>query len=90
MSPFVARNFNPHQQTSKERESFEQIKRAIALAPSLISPNFDKEFILYTFASETAYVIVLTHKDDNGEEHPIAFMSSNLEGTELKYTPIEI
>ena len=36
----------------KERkEEFDRIKEAIAEAPTLQIPNFDKEFILYTFSS---------------------------------------
>ena len=45
----------------KERkEAFDRIKEAIAEAPTLQSPNFDKESILYTFAYDHSIVVVLT------------------------------
>jgi hypothetical protein len=43
-----------------QQEAFASITEAIANAPSLMSLDFLKEFILYTFATDTSYVIVLT------------------------------
>lgn len=43
----------------KERnEAFNKIKEAIAEVPNLWSPNFDKEFILYTFAFNHSITVV--------------------------------
>ena len=47
----------------KEKESFIRIREAIAKAPTLVSPNFRKDFILYTFASDISYAVVLTQKN---------------------------
>ena len=47
----------------KEKESFIRIRKAIAEAPALVSPDFKKYFILYTFASDISYVAVLTQKN---------------------------
>ena len=47
-----------------ERTSFESIKQAIIDAPSLSSPDFFKEFDLYTFASEQPYAAVLTQPNE--------------------------
>lgn len=44
---------------------------------ALKSLDFEKEFILYTFPSDTSYAI------------PVSFMSSNLERYELKYPDVE-
>ena len=44
----------------KERESFIRIREAIAEAPTLVSPDFRKDFILYTFTSDISYTVVLT------------------------------
>ena len=38
--------------TDIEKNAFSKIKTAISHAPSLKSPDFDKDFILYTFASD--------------------------------------
>ena len=60
--------------TKERREAFEKIKESIADAPTLRSPNFEKEFILYTFASNHSIATVLTQKDEVGEEFPVSFM----------------
>ena len=56
-----------------EREAFDIIKQAIINSPSLTTPYFSNHFILYTFASETSYVVVLTQINDKKIEAPIYF-----------------
>ena len=46
--------------TDIEKNAFSKIKTAIAHAPSLKSPDFDKDFILYTFVSDDSLAVVLT------------------------------
>ena len=72
----------------KERSIY-QIKEAIAEAPTLWSPNFDNEFILYTFAYDHSIVVVLTQKNEEGEEFMVSFMRIGLQGVELKYPTID-
>ena len=43
-----------------EKVSFKYINTIIAHAPSLRRPYFEKDFILYTFASDNSLVVVLT------------------------------
>ena len=45
--------------TKERKEAFAKIKEAIVEDPTLWSPNFDKEFILYTFASDHSIVAIL-------------------------------
>jgi hypothetical protein len=45
--------------TQEDRKSFEDIKVALAKAPVLANPNFEKYFILFSFASEHTIVGVL-------------------------------
>ena len=61
-----------------EKNTFSKIKTVVAHAPSLKSPDFDKDFILYTFASDDSLAVVLTQKEDGGDEFPISFMSTLL------------
>ena len=39
--------------TDLEKNAFNKIKTSVSHAPSLKSPNFEKDFILYTFASDS-------------------------------------
>jgi hypothetical protein len=54
-----------------------------------MSPNFLKEFILYTFAMDTSYAAVLIEKNLDGDEVLISFMSAGLDGPQLKYPEVE-
>lgn len=56
--------------TKERKEAFEKINEASVEAPTLRSPNFDNEFILYTFASDHSIVVVLTQRNEDGEEFP--------------------
>ena len=49
-----------------EKNAFSKIKTSIAHAPSLKIPDFDKYFILYTFASDDSLAAVLTQKENGG------------------------
>ena len=73
----------------ERKEAFEKIKEAITEAPTLQSPNFNNGFILYTFPSNHSIFVVLTQKNDDREEFLISFMSTGLQGAELKYPAIE-
>ena len=46
--------------TDIEKNAFSKIKTSIAHAPSVKSPDFEKDFILYTFASDDSLAAVLT------------------------------
>ena len=48
--------------TEIEKVAFSKIKTVVAHAPSLRSPDFDKDFILYTFASNDSLAAMLTQK----------------------------
>ena len=75
--------------TDLEKNAFRKIKTSIAHAPSLKSSNFEKDFILYTFASDDSLATVLTQKEDGGDEFPISFMSTGLQGAKLNYLVVD-
>jgi hypothetical protein len=60
------------------QEYFNNIKRAITTTLVLISPYFQRDFIIYLFAIETLVVSILTQRNTKGEEFPISFMSKTL------------
>jgi hypothetical protein len=59
------------------------------MAPVLISPDFEKYFIIVLFFSKETIAAILTQKKNLKEEHPIYFMSKCLQEYELKYSPME-
>ena len=75
--------------TNVEKNAFSKIKTAVAHAPSLKSPYFEKYFILYTFPSDDSLAAVLTQNEDGGDEFPITFMSTSLQGAELNYPTMD-
>ena len=75
--------------TDVEKNTFSKIKIAVVHAPSLRSPYFEKDFILYTFAFDDSLAAVLTQKEDGGDEFPLSFMSTGLQGAELNYPAVD-
>jgi hypothetical protein len=75
--------------TSESRESFVQIKKALTEAPVLVSPDYSKDFLIFSFASCDTVEAVLLQKNDQGKEQPIAFFSKALRDAELRYEIME-
>jgi hypothetical protein len=75
--------------TPETQKDFENIKHAITTTHVLVSPYFDKYFILYSFSSKETIASILTQRNSKGEELPISFMSKMLHDYELKYSDIE-
>ena len=73
----------------KAKQYFEAIKEALTKTSILISPNFNRNFIIFPFSSEHTITMVLLQKNDEGYEQPIAFFSKNLRDATLKYNIIE-
>eukprot|EP00253_Pinus_taeda_P034355 PITA_34355 len=71
------------------KQAFESIKIALTQTPVLTSPQFDKDFIIFSFAAEHTIAAVLLQKDDQGNEKPIAFFSRALRDAPLKYQIME-
>lgn len=69
-------------------KAFYHIKIAINKSPSLYSPDFSKDFILYTFTSNLSLATVIVQKYGNNDERPISFVSTGLQGIELNYLDI--
>ena len=61
--------------TDECERSFNKLKEVICSEPVLRSPNYDKQMILQTDAWNRGIGAVLSQVDDNGEEHPIVYIS---------------
>jgi hypothetical protein len=62
----MLRKGNEVKWTAEPRESFVQIKRALTEAPVLISPDYSKDFLIFSFASCDTVAAVLLQKNDQG------------------------
>jgi hypothetical protein len=54
--------------TDKSNHSFNDIKEAIMIAPVLISPDFAKEFYIFSFASKDTIAAVLLQRNVDDQE----------------------
>eukprot|EP00253_Pinus_taeda_P003730 PITA_03730 len=75
--------------TIEAKQAFEEIKLALTRTPVLTSPKFDRDFIIFSFASEHTIDDVILQKDDLRCEKPIAFFSKTLRYSPLKYQIME-
>lgn len=72
-------------------KSFEELKEKLVSAPLLQTPDFSKEFFIYSDASDDCIGGVLSQlsDDDANQDRPIAYVSRKLRGPELNYTVTE-
>jgi hypothetical protein len=52
---------------------FLRVKKSIGEAPMLLSLDYSKEFLIFSFASEHAIIVVLLHKNNEGFEQLFFF-----------------
>ncbi|MCP8719654.1 MAG: reverse transcriptase domain-containing protein, partial [Asgard group archaeon] len=69
-------------------ESFNALKDKLVKSPVLYAPNYDKEFIVQTDASLYGAGVVLSQIQD-GEEHPILYLSKKFSSAERNYSTVE-
>jgi len=68
--------------------AFEALKTALVSAPCLYAPDFARPFVLQTDASAAGIGAVLSQHVE-GEEHPVGFVSRQLNKAEQNYSPTE-
>ncbi|XP_075768775.1 uncharacterized protein LOC142821515 isoform X2 [Pelodiscus sinensis] len=69
-------------------DAFQELKDRLVRAPVLAQPDFNKPFTLQTDASEVGLGAVLTQEEE-GQEHPILYLSRKLFPREKGYATIE-
>ncbi|KAH9296662.1 hypothetical protein KI387_044242 [Taxus chinensis] len=75
--------------TAEGKASFEAIKEAISQAPTLVNPDFSKDFMLYAFGGGDIISAILVQQNKEGLEQPVVFFSQGLEEYETRYSFIE-
>jgi len=77
--------------TEEIRMAFQLLKDALVNAPTLIHPDFSKEFSLYTDACRKGVAAVLQQISSiDGLEHPILYISRRLNSAEFHYASTEL
>ncbi len=69
--------------------AFEKLKTLLCSSPVLRTPDFEKDFLVQTDASERGIGAVLSQLDENGADHPVAYFSRKLLPREEKYATVE-
>ena len=72
----------------KEENSFLALKAALATAPVLRLPDFQRQFVATADASDVA-IGAISEQDFGSGLHPIAFSSRKLSPTEIRYSAYE-
>jgi hypothetical protein len=76
--------------THDVENDFVGIKKAISSALVLVKPDFEKEFMIYTNATEEVASIILMQCDDQVKEKPMAYMSQSLLDDEFNILLLKI
>ena len=74
----------------KAKLAFDILKAELIKRPCLTPPDFNKDFILTVDASTQGLGAILSQKDSQHIEHPIAYGSRALTDTEKKYAPFRL
>ena len=86
---FLVKKDIPFKWSVESQNAFTEIRRAIVEALSLVSPYFGKDFIIYTFATDFSYAVVVTQKDHEDAKIPISFMSLTFTRDEINYYQVD-
>jgi len=75
--------------TVESRNSFELIKKAIIEAPQLVSLEYSKPFLMFSFSSQDTIVVIFLQYNSENKEASITFFSRDLTDGELRYEMLE-
>ena len=71
------------------QESFDALKKALAMAPMLSPLEYCRDFFIYVATSQETVGMVLIQEDEELHEHVIYYLSWNLIDAELRYSHVE-
>ncbi len=79
----------PYVWNSAQEDSFHKIKAILTNEPVLVTPNFEKQFIIHVDACDVGAGAVLQQEDSAGITHPICYFSKKFNGHQRNYSTIE-
>ena len=88
MTTYLKKGNTVNIENNEYRQSFEVSKNLLINAPILQYPDFEKQFIVTTDASNFAIGAVLS-QNVNGKDMPIAYASRTLNEHEINYSTTE-
>ncbi|GBN44736.1 Retrovirus-related Pol polyprotein from transposon 17.6 [Araneus ventricosus] len=59
-------------------QAFKELKSRLTERPVLCAPDYKKEFIIQTDASDVGMGIVMSQRDEKNEKHPILYLSKKI------------
>ena len=71
------------------KTSLKHIKNALGEDHVLITLDYSRYFIIFSYASKETIATVLLQKNDAGQEQPISFSSQTLRDAKLQYSFME-
>ena len=72
-----------------EEEAFNQLKQSLVSQPVLQGPQYDRPFFLQTDASDVGIGAVLSQKDEEGHDRPVAYYSRKLMPRECNFAAMD-
>ena len=84
----LLKNGVPFNWDQVEKASFDALKDSLIKASLMYAPDYQKDFNMYLVVADTTIAMVLV-QEDSGIEHPIYYLSRNLNDTESKYSYVE-
>ena len=85
----MLRKYHEIKWTPDVKTTFKDIKKALTEAPVLASLDFNKDFLIFSYASDHIVARVLLQNNDQNVEQPIAFFNKVLRDGELEYDIME-
>lgn len=85
----LTKKHSRYEWTSEAQVAFDELKRRLTTAPVLSHPDFSKPFVIQCDASKNGVGGVLYQLDEDGGEHPIAYMSKKLNAAQRNYCVTE-
>ncbi|GBN91911.1 Retrovirus-related Pol polyprotein from transposon 17.6 [Araneus ventricosus] len=71
--------------TKECNQAFTELKNRLTEMPVLYAPDYNREFIVKTDASDLGIGIALSQRNDKNEEHSVEYLSKKFSDAQKKY-----